>query len=127
MPVTHTENREVVQEPTVVDRTVDAVRHAAHLSHEARLMRSMARDAGEEGVHAAKRAIRRVQRGVEVLEDLKDETAHYVKRRPFKAVAASVGFGLLVGMAVGWTSGRLGQRRSCKGGRAPGALRDGET
>jgi ElaB/YqjD/DUF883 family membrane-anchored ribosome-binding protein len=74
----------------------------------------MARDAGEEGVHAAKRAIRRVRRqGVEALEDFRENAAHYVKRQPFRAVGIAVGAGLLMGAVVGWIGVRLTQRRSC--------------
>jgi ElaB/YqjD/DUF883 family membrane-anchored ribosome-binding protein len=111
MPVANTETTEIGQEPSAVDRIADAVRHAAHLSHEARMVTSIARDAGEEGVHAAKRVIRR---GVETLEDLKDETAHAVKRQPFRAIAIAAGVGLLVGVVVGWIGDRFGQRQVAK-------------
>ena len=118
MPVTHAETTEVTPEPTVADRIVDAVRHAAHFSHEARLATSIARDAGEEGVHTAKRVLKRVRRGgVEALEDFKEETAHYVKRQPFRAVGIAAGIGLLVGVVVGGIGARLG-REACKGGKS---------
>ena len=90
---------------STTDRLADAVRYAAHFSHEAKLMKSMARDAGEEGVHAAKRALRRAKRAVETLEDVRDEAAYYVKRQPFKAVAIAAGVGLLAGIVVGWAGG----------------------
>jgi hypothetical protein len=48
MPAANVETREATQEPTVADRIADTVRRAAHVSHEARLMRSLARDVGEE-------------------------------------------------------------------------------
>lgn len=112
MPATNTETNEVAQEPTAADRIADAVRHASHFSHEARLLRSMARDAGEEGVHAARRAIRRARRGVEALEDFRDEAAHYVKRQPFKAVGIAAGVGLLAGVAVTWIGRRVGRRKA---------------
>jgi len=78
MSVANTETTEVGRGRSTADRIADAVRHSAHISHEVRMVGSMARDAGEEGVHAAKRAIRRVRRSVEMLEDMKDEAAHYV-------------------------------------------------
>jgi ElaB/YqjD/DUF883 family membrane-anchored ribosome-binding protein len=80
------------------------------------LLKSLAADAIEDGVHAAKRAITSVQRRVENLGDLKDEAAHRVKRQPFKAVGIAVGVGLVLGMAVGWIGGRFGQTSStCNG------------
>jgi ElaB/YqjD/DUF883 family membrane-anchored ribosome-binding protein len=119
MSVANTETTEVAQEPTVADRIADAVRHAAHFSHEARLVTSMARDAGEEGVHAAKRAIKHARRrGVEALEDLKEEAAHYVKRQPFKALGLAFGVGLQLGLLMAWVGGRLGRR--CQAAESPG-------
>lgn len=112
MPATNSETNDVAQEPTAADRIADTVRHAAHFSHEARLLRSMARDAGEEGIHAARRAIRRARRGVEALEDFRDEAAHYVKRQPLKAVGIAAGAALLAGVVVGWIGGRVGRRKA---------------
>jgi ElaB/YqjD/DUF883 family membrane-anchored ribosome-binding protein len=94
--------REVKQEGTVRDRAIDACRQAAHLSHEAHLFKSLAADAVDDGVHAARRAIRSVRRSVEELADLKDEAVHRVKRQPFKAVSVAVGAGLVLGLAIGW-------------------------
>jgi ElaB/YqjD/DUF883 family membrane-anchored ribosome-binding protein len=74
----------------------------------------MARDAGEDGVHAVKRAVRRARRGVEALEDFRDEAAHYVKRQPLKAVGIAAGVGLLAGVVVGWIGGGVGQREARK-------------
>ena len=110
MPIATPETQDVVQPPTVKNRIVDAARHAAHFSHEARLAKSIAQDAIEDGVHAAKRALKRVQRGVETLQDVKDETARYVKRQPLKAVGAGVGLGLLVGAGLVWIGARLVKR-----------------
>ena len=95
---------------TARDRVVDAARQAAHVSHEARLLKSLAADAVEDGVHAARRAIKSVRRGVEELGDFKDEAVHRAKRQPLKAVAIAAGAGLALGVAVGWIAGRLGQR-----------------
>jgi ElaB/YqjD/DUF883 family membrane-anchored ribosome-binding protein len=111
MAVAETGATDVVQHPPITDRIADAVRHATHLSHEARLVTSLARDAGEEGVHAAKHLLKRVRRTAEHVEDLKDDAAYYVKRRPFEAVGIAASVGLLLGIAVGWIGGRFGQRR----------------
>jgi ElaB/YqjD/DUF883 family membrane-anchored ribosome-binding protein len=77
-----------------------------HLSHEARRLGSLAADAAEDGVHAAKRAIKSVERSIEELGDRKEEIAHRVKRQPLKAVALAVGVGLVLGMAFGWLRAR---------------------
>lgn len=113
MPVTVTETHGVIPKATITDRMTDGVRHAAHFSHQVRLMKSMARDAGEEGVHAARRVMRRVRHGVERLEDLRDETAHRVKREPFKAIGIAAGAGLLMGVAVGWIATSVRRKRAC--------------
>lgn len=114
MPVTNTGTPEIGQKASAIDRVADVARHAAHLSHEARLVTSIAKDVGEDSVHAAKRVIKRVKRGVETLEDFKDEAAHAVKRQPFKTVGIAAGVGLLVGVVVGWIGGRCGARPSSK-------------
>lgn len=103
-----------VEKPTVGDRVVDACRQATHISHEARLLKSVAEDAIEDGVHAAKRAMMSVKRRVEEVGDLKDEAVHRVKREPLKAVGIAVGVGLVFGMALGWIGGRFAQRK-CTG------------
>jgi ElaB/YqjD/DUF883 family membrane-anchored ribosome-binding protein len=104
------------EKPNVADRIVDAARHAAHISHEARLVKSLACDAIEDGAHEAKRAVKKsVQHGIERLEDIKDDGVHYVKRQPLKAIAIAAGVGLMVGMAAGWITGRFGQQRAGKG------------
>lgn len=102
MPVTGMDALADEPKTTMTDRITDGVRRAAHVSHQVRLMKSIARDAGEEGVHAAKRVVRRAQRGVERLQDFRDQVAYRVKREPFKAVGAAAVAGLLVGVVVGW-------------------------
>jgi ElaB/YqjD/DUF883 family membrane-anchored ribosome-binding protein len=96
------------EKPSVADRIVDAVQHAAHVSHEARLVKSLAYDAIEDGAHEAKRAVEKsLQRGFERLEDIKDESVHYVKRQPLKAMAMAAGVGVMVGMAAAWITARF--------------------
>ena len=103
------------EKPSVADRIVDAVQHAAHMSHEARLVKSLAYDAIEDGAHEAKRAVKRsVQRGIESLEDIKNEGVHYVRRQPLKAIAMAAGAGLVVGMAAAWITGRFRHQRAGK-------------
>ena len=94
---------------SVRDRAIDAGRQAAHLSHEARLLKARMTDAIDDGMHAAKRAIKSVRRGVEELGDLKAEAVHRVKRQPVKAVGLALGVGLVLGLAVGWIGRRSGR------------------
>ena len=102
MAAAHVETPELEPKPTGRDRVVDACRHAAHFSHQSRLLKSVAQDAIEEGVHAAKRAIRSVRYRTEELGDnLKDEARHRVKRQPMQVMAAAFGIGLAAGVAVG--------------------------
>jgi ElaB/YqjD/DUF883 family membrane-anchored ribosome-binding protein len=84
----------------------DAARRAAHLAHEARLVKSLAEDAVEDGVHAATRAVKSVRRGIERLEDVRDEWIHSVKRRPLKAVTVAAGAGFVIGVAAAWIARR---------------------
>ena len=106
----------VETELSMRDRTVDAARQMAHVSHEARLLKSLAADAVEDGVHAAKRAIKSGQRRVEELGDVKDEAASRVKRQPFTALAIAVGVGLVFGIGMAWIGSRLGKEQSICGG-----------
>jgi ElaB/YqjD/DUF883 family membrane-anchored ribosome-binding protein len=94
-------------EPSIRERAVDAVRQVAHVSHEAQLLKSLAADAVEDGMHAAKRAIKAVQRRVERLGDLEDEAAYRVKRQPLKAIGIAIGVGLVFGVALGWVGARF--------------------
>ncbi len=92
--------------PSIRDRMADAARHVAHLSHDARMVRTAAEDAIEDGVHKARRAVKSVRRGIERLEDLKDGAANYVKRRPLRTIALAAGLGLLVGATAVLIVGR---------------------
>ena len=97
---------------SVKGRVVDAYRHGAHMSHEARLAKSMAADAIEDSIHFARRAaVISARRSVERLEDLKDEAAHRIKRAPLEAVTIFGGVGLLFGAAVGYLYGRFSAPR----------------
>ena len=99
---------ETVTPTTVRDRVVDAVGRASHVAHEARLLKTLAADAVEDGVHAAKRAI---ARGAHEVEDLRDEAIYRVKKAPLAAVALAAGAGILVGMVFGWWGRRATRRQ----------------
>ena len=87
----------------VRDRVVDAAGQAAHLAHEARLLKTLASDAVEDGIHAAERAI---TRGAHQVEDLRDAAAYRVKKAPLLSIALAAGAGMLVGIVVGWFGSR---------------------
>jgi ElaB/YqjD/DUF883 family membrane-anchored ribosome-binding protein len=96
----------------VGDRVVDAYRHASHLSHQAKLLKSVAEDAIEDSVHAARRAMKTAtRRAEEGFGDLKDEAVHRVKRQPLMAVGLAAGVGLMLGMALGFFGGRIAPRK----------------
>jgi len=92
---------------SAADRIMDAGRAVAHLSHQARLAKSLAGDAIGDGVNAARHAVRSVRRSIERLEDVKDEGIHYVKRQPLKTIAMTAGIGFTVGLMAGWIAGRF--------------------
>ena len=110
------ETSSVETELSIRERAIDAARQVAHVSHEAQFLKSLAADAVEDGVHAAKRAIKSVHRRVEALGDLKDGAAHRVKRQPFEALGIAVGVGLVFGLAIAWVGGRLGKAKSTSTG-----------
>jgi ElaB/YqjD/DUF883 family membrane-anchored ribosome-binding protein len=110
MPVAVTETPAVRPHASVSDRITDGVRQAAHFSHQVRLMKSMARDAGQEGVYAANRLVRRVRRGVERLQDVRDDAAYRVKREPIKAVAVAAGVGVVFGVVLSWIASRTARK-----------------
>ncbi|HEV2117064.1 MAG TPA: hypothetical protein VGR48_13615 [Terriglobales bacterium] len=56
-------------------------------------------DALEDGVHAARRAMKH---GLSVAEEIMDDAAHEVKRHPLQAVAASSILSFAGGLLVGW-------------------------
>jgi hypothetical protein len=74
---------------------------AADITREARELLHNAGEALDKHVHEAMRASKSVRRGVEALEDLRDEAIHQVKRHPAAAVGITLGAGLVAGFAVG--------------------------
>lgn len=89
---------------SIATRVVDAARHAADLSHEARAIAARAEEAVEDGVDAARRTARSVRRNIEKLED---ESVYYVRRHPLQTVALAAGIGVCAGVATGWIAARL--------------------
>ena len=81
---------------TTADCLADAVSRATHAAHEVRLLKTLAADAVEDGVHAARRA---ATLGARQVEAWRDTTACRIRKSPFLAVAIAAGAGLLVGAA----------------------------
>ena len=71
---------------------IDATRHAAHLAHEATLLKTIVADAAETGRYTVRRAITRGRREV---EGLSESAAHRVRRAPLLAVGAAFTAGVL--------------------------------
>jgi ElaB/YqjD/DUF883 family membrane-anchored ribosome-binding protein len=85
---------------------------AAPVVEKATLLKSAAEDAFEEGVHAARRALKSARRRVGEIGDLKDEALHQVKRQPLRAVGIAAGAGLILGLAAGLIGARLISRQN---------------
>ena len=88
---------------------VDAVRHAAHFAHEARLVKSLAADAVDEAVHASKQACKTVRRQAQGLVDMRYDVEHQIRREPLKAMGLTFGVGMILGVATGLVCHRCGK------------------
>jgi len=80
------------------------------MAHEARQYTTLATDAVEDGVYAAKRAIRTAKRMTDSSVDFRDEMAYRIKREPFKFVAIALSVGIQFGLIIGWLRRRSARR-----------------
>ena len=96
------------EEPTLRERAADTLRQAAHLSHEARVLKTLATDAAEDAVHTAQRTIKRAR---QTALDARDDLTYRVKREPFKALAWVFGAGAVLGVVLGLACRRAESRR----------------
>jgi ElaB/YqjD/DUF883 family membrane-anchored ribosome-binding protein len=78
------------------------------LGAEVKRVKEAVADAVEDGVGAAKRA---VKQGRRMAEDLVDDTECRVKQHPFNALGVSFGIGLGLGAAIGALLARNGRGR----------------
>jgi ElaB/YqjD/DUF883 family membrane-anchored ribosome-binding protein len=92
---------------TARDRFVDVVGRAAHAAHEARVLKTMAADAVEDGIYAVRHA---VARGGREVEEWRETTAFRIKKAPLLSVAFAAGAGLLIGVLCGRWGGCGSQR-----------------
>jgi hypothetical protein len=85
---------------------------AGRLGYEAARMKAVATDAVsdtiEDGMHAAKRA---VKRGRYAAEDLMDETIYQIKQHPLRCTGITLGVGFGLGAIAGWLISR--KAKSC--------------
>jgi ElaB/YqjD/DUF883 family membrane-anchored ribosome-binding protein len=77
-----------------------------NLADEAQALKSRVADAVDDGVYAARRALKSMKRGVARLEDLQDGAILRVRRRPLRAVGLAAGVGLVLGIAIGLAGAR---------------------
>lgn len=94
-----------------VDTALDTVRHAAHLSHEVRLLKTVAGDMVEDGMYAAGRALKKARRVIERSADFRDQAEYRIKRDPFKFVGLAIGIGIPIGFILAWAGARAARRR----------------
>jgi ElaB/YqjD/DUF883 family membrane-anchored ribosome-binding protein len=83
---------------TASDRVADVIGRAAHVAHEARVLKTIAADAVEDAVHAARRAATRTGRDI---EEWRETAAYRIKKAPFLALAIAGAAGLLLGVVCG--------------------------
>jgi len=97
--------------PTMIGCLSDATRRTAHLSHEAQLLKSVASDAVDDGVYAARRAFKHARRRIASIADFKDELAFRIKRQPMRSMALAAAIGLAFGV-IATSLCRTGARRT---------------
>jgi ElaB/YqjD/DUF883 family membrane-anchored ribosome-binding protein len=90
----------LVQEETM--RTALAGGQFAESVHKVKSAKAAMSAAVDDGKEAARRAVRRVRRGIRAVEDLEEDALHEVRRHPGTTVALSFGVGMGVGLLLGW-------------------------
>lgn len=90
----------------ICSRVVDACRQASRASHDARLLKSLAADALEDGLHTARRAMKSIRRSVEQVDDLRDAAVSRVRRQPLQAVSMAFCAGIVLGTVARWIGKR---------------------
>jgi ElaB/YqjD/DUF883 family membrane-anchored ribosome-binding protein len=97
--MTTTAESTTMDQPTYRERVAEAMRGAAELSRDARTLKTLAADAVEDGLHTARRTVKKArQRAL----DTRDDLTYRIKRQPLMAVAIAFGAGALAGLIVGW-------------------------
>lgn len=78
---------------------IDKAEKLAETALDVERLKIAATHAVEDKVTEAKRMIKK---GRYAAEDLKDETAHMIKREPFRSVGITFGVGFGLGIVAGW-------------------------
>lgn len=89
----------------VLDKVTDVSAAAAQLGAELGRMKGVVADTFEDGINAAKSA---VKKGRRVAEDLVDDAEYQVKRHPMNALGVTFGIGLGLGAVIGFLLTRNG-------------------
>jgi ElaB/YqjD/DUF883 family membrane-anchored ribosome-binding protein len=89
----------------VLDKVTDVSAKAAHFGAEVRRVKESVVDVVDDGINAAKRAVRKGRRAA---EDLIDDAEYKVKQHPMKALGVCLGIGLGLGAVIGVFLGRNG-------------------
>ena len=98
MDMSTSEDTVAVAEPNLRERVVDVGRRVAQAAHDARLLKSVASDALEDGLYTARRAVKTAARD---LSDVRDDASYRIKKAPMQSVAVAFGAGLCVAIAAG--------------------------
>jgi len=77
-----------------------------HLGSEVKRVKEAVADAVDNGVVAAKRAVKQGRRAA---EDLVDDAEYRIKQRPFSALSVTFGIGMGLGAAIGALLARNGR------------------
>jgi ElaB/YqjD/DUF883 family membrane-anchored ribosome-binding protein len=89
-------------QPEIIEKTIEV---RDQVGAEVKRVKEAVADAVEDGLGAARRA---VKQGRRVAEDLVDDTECRVKQHPFNALGVSFGIGLGLGAAIGVLLARNG-------------------
>jgi ElaB/YqjD/DUF883 family membrane-anchored ribosome-binding protein len=87
----------------IIEKTIEV---RDQLGAEVKRVKEAVADAVDNGIVAAKRAVKQGRRAA---EDLVDDTEYRVKQHPFGALGVSLGVGLGLGAAVGLLLARNGR------------------
>src|SRR5262245_12458238 len=91
------------EEGNLIRKAVHVGESVVHAAVDASRLKAAASHVVEDAVTDARRLARR---GRYAAEDLVDETAHRIKREPFRAIAITLAIGLSVGALAGWLAHR---------------------